>query len=359
MILLGDLHLGVKKFDREICRRQVEYLKRIIDKATEDDSTIFQLGDIFDNRTSVDIYFLTQVRGLFDYLVKKKVILYTLLGNHDIFWKNSRETSLVQQFADLYPKNFIVYKEREVFTYGDKRIYIVPWITKDEKLRASELKGIDACFGHFEINGFEVVKGHTDDKSSLTEAFFKKADCVVYSGHYHIRQLREYIKYLGTPFQLNWNDFNERKGYYTLSKDLELEFFENSDEDFIRHIKILYDDSSSNPILIQGFRKDIYGDLETLKENLEKLRDQNIKFFVNKSSDQKYEDYLYILKENNINFEFLNNQKISELIETSYIDEDSISIKPSRELITDYLKSNNPELMDIYLELLEEIKTQD
>ena len=226
MILLGDLHLGVKKFDREICRRQVEYLKRIIDKATEDDSTIFQLGDIFDNRTSADIYFLTQVRGLFDYLVKKKVILYTLLGNHDIFWRNSRETSLVQQFADLYPKNFIVYKEREVFTYRDKRIYIVPWITKDEKLRASELKGIDACFGHFEINGFEVVKGHTDDKSSLTEAFFKKADCVVYSGHYHIRQLREYIKYLGTPFQLNWNDVNERKGYYTLSKDVELEFFE-------------------------------------------------------------------------------------------------------------------------------------
>ena len=112
MILLGDLHLGVKKFDREICRRQVEYLKRIIDKAAEDDSTIFQLGDIFDNRTSADIYFLTQVRDLFDYLVKKKVILYTLLGNHDIFWKNSRETSLVQQFADLYPKNFIVYKER-------------------------------------------------------------------------------------------------------------------------------------------------------------------------------------------------------------------------------------------------------
>ena len=35
MILLGDLHLGVKKFDREICRRQVEYLKRIIDKASE------------------------------------------------------------------------------------------------------------------------------------------------------------------------------------------------------------------------------------------------------------------------------------------------------------------------------------
>ena len=58
MILLGDLHLGVKKFDREICRRQVEYLKRIIDKATEDDSTIFQLGDIFDNTTTPSFFSL-------------------------------------------------------------------------------------------------------------------------------------------------------------------------------------------------------------------------------------------------------------------------------------------------------------
>ena len=354
MILLGDLHLGIKKFNREIAQKQIEYIKTVIDKASELDKIIFQFGDLCDNRTTSDIFFLDQVKDMFEYLKKKDVVMYTLVGNHDIYLRESRDTTLIQHFQELYPKNFIIFNEKEVFEYHNKNIYIVPWLVKGESLSASELKNKDAVFGHFEISGFEVVKGHRDEKSSLSESFFKKAKCPCFSGHYHIKNIKPFVKYLGTPYQLNWNDFNEIKGYYIMDENLDIEFIENTISPV--HLKIYYNEDQKKPLEIKGTGKIIKCDFEEFKSYLSLLKDSVIKFIIEKSQNSKHEEFLFLLQENNIDCEVINNHKINELIELD-IDSEK-EIKPSRELILDFIKENNPELIDLTIELLREVDTE-
>lgn len=360
MIILGDTHLGVRKFDRETYENQIKYLKKIIDIAAKNDKIIWQLGDFFDSRQHSDNLFLQRMNELFEYLIKKNVKLYTLLGNHCIYFRESRESSLISLYEKTYSNNFIIYKERDEFIYNDKKILIVPWLVKGESIKQKDLKGYDAVFGHFEINGFEVVKGHIDEKSVLNESFFRKADVPCFSGHYHIRNIKEFVKYVGTPYQLNWSDFNQKNGYYILDKDLNLEFYENDDDIYPKHIKLLYDDSNlDKPLQIQGFKKDIFCDLDEFRKNLDKLKNNKLKFFVNKANDTKFEEYLYVMSQNNLNCPFVNNQMISALIETNYIEENTQNIKPSRELIIDFIKQDKPEVLDTFLELLAEAHTKE
>ena len=57
MILVGDIHFGVKKFNQGVLENQISYLKDIVLLAKEKNKQIFQLGDVFDNRVNCDINF--------------------------------------------------------------------------------------------------------------------------------------------------------------------------------------------------------------------------------------------------------------------------------------------------------------
>lgn len=355
MIVIGDLHLGIKAFDRDICQNHINYLKTVIDYSAEkDDKIIFQLGDIFNNRQVANIFFMEQVKELFEYLKAKNVVMYSLLGNHDIFWRESREVSLVHHFETLYPKNFKVFKEKDDFEYFDKTIYVVPWLVKGEGLSQSELKNKDMVFGHLEIAGFEMAKGHYDERSSLSEKFFKKLNLPVLSGHYHIRNVKGLVKYLGTPYQLNWGDFNEIKGFYILDKDLNLEFIENDITP--KHIKLVFNQSNKKPLEIKGLTKTIRCDLKEISKYFELLKNSYVKFLVNHSEDSSYEEYIFELQKAGVKLEVLNNQKLNELIE--FNSDSSGNIKPSKDIILDYIKENRPELIELALELFTEYDTE-
>jgi hypothetical protein len=74
---------------------------------------------------------------------------------------------------------------------------------------------------------------------------FSKFDKVL-SGHFHLRQSKQNIHYLGTQYELSFGDVNSKKGFSILDTDTrELEFIENTRKIF--NI-IKYDD-------VNGFEK--------------------------------------------------------------------------------------------------------
>jgi len=153
-------------------------------------NVIFQLGDLFDNRTTTDINFLNVIqKEFFDKLKENNIILHSLVGNHDIYYRESRDITLVRFFKELYPDNFVLYENREYITINSNKTYVVPWITKDEDFTYDEIKDSHNILGHFEIRNFSLVKGHVDENSKLTVDFFTKNTKVrnVFSGHYHIK----------------------------------------------------------------------------------------------------------------------------------------------------------------------------
>lgn len=363
VLFLGDLHLGIKKSSFEFFNNQMKLFEEQIFPymIKHNIKHIFQYGDFFDHRTSVDIRLLKEIRKrLFDVIVKHDFKLYSLLGNHDIALRESKEYSLIEHFEDLYPNNFVLYKDKTYVDVNGVNMFVIPWLTVNDSITHTELKNVDFVAGHLEIRNFAVVKGHLDETSHLTSDFFKSSFGVknVFSGHYHIKSTDGLIYYLGTPFALNWNDYDEDKGFYIWDEQQNLEFISNISSK--KFVKIKYNDEKrkTKVIEISGLHeKPQFYTMEQFTKELVNLKYHEIKFFVNKSKDASYDEYLYLLKENNISFNMINNQMVTELIEIDYVEESEAIIdnESTRQLITRTIKDNNPNLVPLLNEIFSEL----
>jgi len=358
-ILIGDLHFGIKRFsEKELDNQLKVFFEQIFPYMEENNiDKIIQVGDLFDNRISADINFLTLIKKkFFDEIAKRGITFYSLLGNHDIYYKSSREVSLSELFSDMYD-NFILFKDREYINLNGNNTLIVPWILPDETLEYEDIKDVINIIGHFEIQNFQLVKGHFDKTSNLTEDFFISGTKVqnVLSGHYHLRDLKNVVKYIGTPYQLSWGDYKEAKGFYIFNEDNTIDFIENTSSK--KYIKVKYNDESEKKIQISGFSEEIYLTEKELEEILPKIKKNEIKLFVNKSKDTKYNEVIYTMKKSDINPVIVDNQKISEIIGTDYI-EDTESLRDIRKVIFSKTKETNPGLVKILQEVLQEVDSK-
>ncbi len=359
IVLLGDLHFGIKKGSIEFFDNQMAFFEKQLFPYLKKHKIkqIFQFGDFMDTRTNANINIISELRRrLFDVLKKNDIIMYSLVGNHDIYYKESREVTLIEHFADMYPDNFIVFRDRETITINKQEVLVLPWITENDNLTMNDIKGRDYIFGHLEIRNFQVVKGHLDETSKLTPNFFAKSYGLkgVYSGHYHIKSSNGLISYLGTPYSLTWADYDEDKGFYIWNEDESMDFISNTESK--KFIKLKFNIDNKNPLEISGLGKRKKNcSIITFKKEVKNLKGHEIKFFVNKSTDNTYDEYLYVLKENGIPFTIINNQFISELIETDFVDDTQEEMMSSRELILKTIKEDNPNVVPLLNEIFAEL----
>ena len=80
--------------------------------------------------------------------------------------------------------------------------------------------------GHLELQGYDVMRGVKYDEGMDAKLFsrFEK----VLTGHFHCRQERENIYYMGTQYQITFSDLHETKGFHVFDTSTrEIEFIEN------------------------------------------------------------------------------------------------------------------------------------
>jgi len=363
IIIIGDIHFGLKRFSITVLKDQIKvFTEQIIPYMKENNiKQIFQLGDIFDNRMIADIvWFETLKREFFDVLRNENIELFTLKGNHDIALRESLDIALIDTVSDIYD-NVHVFGEREYIKIGEMNVYVVPWITKGQKLKKNELKDQDYVLGHFEVRNFAMVPGVIDVSSELTEAFFQENERLkgVFSGHYHLRNIKGFLKYLGSLHQLNWSDYNDMKGFYHFD-GFSLDYIPN--ESSKKFIKVKYDDSNikdNKTIEVKGLKSySLYLNPEEFEDLLPILKKHEIKTFINKHKDDSYEEVLYKMKKADLKTSIVNNQELSEIIGTDYIvDADAIDQKDTKSLIIDTVKENREDLLPLLNELLAEVQT--
>lgn len=363
IIILGDIHFGLKRFSVNVLRDQIKvFTNQIIPYMKENNiKQIFQLGDIFDNRTTADIiWFETLKKEFFDVLKNENIELFTLKGNHDIALRESLDIALVDTISDIYD-NVHVFSEREYIKIGEMNVYVIPWMTKGKKLEKAELKDQDYVLGHFEVRNFAMVPGVMDVSSELTEAFFQENERLkgVFSGHYHLRNIKGFLKYVGSLHQLNWSDYNDMKGFYHFD-GFSLDYIPN--ESSKKFIKVKYDDTNNTQgkfIEVKGLKPhSLYLSSEEFEELLPTLKNHEIKTFINHHADDAYEEVLYKMKKADLKTSIVNNQELSEIIGTDYIlDNEAIDQKDTKSLIIDTIKETREDLLPLLNELLAEVQT--
>lgn len=249
--ILGDTHYGVRgdsiKFHDYYRKFYEETFFPYIDENNID--TVFQLGDLFDRRKYINFNTLALAKDyFFDQIASRELHFYTLLGNHDIFWKESLKVNSTGLVLGEYDKYINLIDSPTVVSLPDNTtIDMIPWICKENEKEVFEYidkSKSDLCFGHFEIAGFPMYKGMVGHHG-LSHEMFAKYERVL-SGHYHTRSKQENIEYVGTPYEMTWQDYNDPRGFSVFDTETrELEFIRNP---FTIHEKITYDDKNQDPV---------------------------------------------------------------------------------------------------------------
>ena len=204
-------------------------------------NVVFDLGDTFDNRKSMDFNTFHRVReNYFEKLRPYEV--HMLLGNHCTYYKNTNRINSPELLLENY-KNINIYSEPKEISMGEKVFLMLPWINKENQedvFRRLETSEADICCGHLELDGFEVTPGMKMDHGMDAGLFhrFKR----VWSGHYHHKSKKGNVQYLGNPYQMFWNDYKDTRGFHIYDTESDrLKYIQNPYDIFD---KIFYDDTS-------------------------------------------------------------------------------------------------------------------
>jgi len=208
-------------------------------------NTILMLGDTFDRRKYINFVTWNKAKSIyFDELYKRNIQTYILVGNHDTSYKNTNEVNSPELLLKEYDNINVIDSPQTIsLKYGKTThdICMMPWICADNYDRSmEEMKNTSAniCMGHFEIAGFTMHRG-MQSQEGLDRGLFRKFSAT-FSGHYHHKSSIDGIHYVGNPYELTWQDYNDPRGFHLFDLDNgDLTFVQNPNVMFHR---ILYDD---------------------------------------------------------------------------------------------------------------------
>lgn len=261
---LGDAHWGARGNSEFFLFKQLEFYRDVFFPylIENDIKHVIQFGDLLDQRKYVNVRIMYHLQR--EYLQKFEelgITQHVIIGNHDVVHNNTNKISALVEIADkrTFPNTTVLY-DPETVDFDGCKIDFIPWINRENKaevLEFIEKSTSDICIGHFEINGFEMVTG-VECKDGLTWDTFTDYNAV-YSGHFHKQSKRTHkktlIHYIGTPYEMNWGDYGDEKGFHIFDTETgETEFIKNPNQ--IYH-KVMYDDTSVD---YDSFDEKLYAD---------------------------------------------------------------------------------------------------
>jgi hypothetical protein len=87
----------------------------------------------------------------------------------------------------------------------DGDVALVPWLVEEEWRAITNIK-TKYLFGHLELPGFKMnAQVDMPDHGTLNAEHFKHQE-MVFSGHFHKRQTKGKVSYIGNPFGHNYSD---------------------------------------------------------------------------------------------------------------------------------------------------------
>jgi len=286
---------------------------------------IFHLGDCFDRRKYINFNTLSSCRDYFFNAAKQRGIeVVMIVGNHDTFFKNTNTVNSPGLLLNDYD-NVTAFSRPVEYSVEGTSILLMPWVCTDnydECMKAIKVSKSQVLFGHFEIAGFQMYKGHENDEG-FDPKLFEKFDLVC-SGHFHHRSSKGNITYLGNPYEMTWADFEDPRGFHIFDTSTrELEFIQNP---FTIFSKVYYDDEKVDPSTV----------------DVSQYANQHIKLIVvNKKDYYKYDQFIERLyKVNPLELKII--EDLSEF-ESEALGDQEIDLEDTVTLLSQYVDSLDTE----------------
>jgi DNA repair exonuclease SbcCD nuclease subunit len=206
-----DIHFGLKSNSQVHNQDCNDFVDWYIAEAKKEgcDIGIF-LGDWHHNRNSLNITTMDHSLRALEKLGAAFDQFYFFPGNHDLYYKDKRDIHSVE-FGKYIPGVTIVHKP---MTIGD--VTMCPWLVGDEWKTIGK-KGGKYIFGHFELPSFFMnAMVQMPDHGEIQLDSFKGYE-LGFSGHFHKRQVKQNMHYIGNAFPHNYADaWDDERGMMIL-----------------------------------------------------------------------------------------------------------------------------------------------
>ena len=229
VIFLADLHFGCHTDSEEWMENISNYFNNFfhpfINKKLEicKNPCVFILGDVYENRKSVNLSTNEKCIEIIASLAKKLPVL-TLNGNHDLYKRTNASATSLSSLK--YIPNVTIFNKPQSITISDKEFLVIPYLGSKDKETKYLRQHSNAHYAlmHTDLIGLSFDNGRAISEGVNSSVF----NGTIFSGHIHKRQNREKVYYVGSPYHLKRSDINNIKGVYTLNVESgNIEFTEN------------------------------------------------------------------------------------------------------------------------------------
>lgn len=195
-----DIHFGLKSGSRTHNKDCEDFIEWFIKEAKKENcETCIFLGDWHHNRATTDVSTMNYTVSNLEKLNNAFERVYLMLGNHDEYYKDKREIHSLE-FARLFP-NIVPVNHR----IDEGEVTLLPWLVGDEWKEVKHIKS-RYVFGHLELPLFYMnAMVQMPDHGQLQSEDFVNQE-YVFSGHFHKRQTKGNITYIGNAFPHNYAD---------------------------------------------------------------------------------------------------------------------------------------------------------
>jgi hypothetical protein len=195
-----DIHFGLKSNSTQHNEDCLNFIKWFTAKAREEGcETAMFLGDWHNNRASINIVTLNYSLQALEHLNGNFNKVYFIPGNHDLYYRDKRDVQSVEWAKHLSNVQIC----NDWFNSGD--VVIAPWLVGDDHKRIPKLTA-KYMFGHFELPHFYMnAMVQMPDHGEVQLSHFNKFE-MGFSGHFHKRQNKNNMVYIGNAFPHNYSD---------------------------------------------------------------------------------------------------------------------------------------------------------
>jgi len=195
-----DIHFGLKSNSLTHNTDCENFIDWFIETAkAEGCETCFFLGDWHHHRASINMQTLHYSLRCLEKLSQAFDSVLFIPGNHDLYYRDRRDIHGVE-WARHLPNIILV---NDWFSQGD--VVIAPWLVGDDYKKLPKIES-KYMFGHFELPHFKMnAMIEMPDTGEVKLDSFRGVDSV-FSGHFHLRQQKQNVTYIGNCFPHNFAD---------------------------------------------------------------------------------------------------------------------------------------------------------
>jgi DNA repair exonuclease SbcCD nuclease subunit len=206
--MMTDVHFGRRSNSEEHNKDCYNFVEWFCDQVKLDKTIdhVFFLGDWHEHRSAINGQTLDYSYRAAKLLNSLDMPIFFITGNHDHFFRNSRDIFTTSHFDAL--TNIIIINSPTEIDEIHGGVLACPYLFHDEYPSILKYTKQNVMMLHAEFAGF-VVTGETNVMKHGPDHNMFKNKKRIFSGHFHKRQQNGNVMYIGNTFPMDYSDAND------------------------------------------------------------------------------------------------------------------------------------------------------